>query len=784
MHIEITQPMQMRFNELITGIRQDVAIKVFGTDLDVLSAKANEIAKYIEKVEGVGEPFIEKVTGLPQIQVEYNREQLARYGLSISDVNMVLRTAFAGNVAGVVFEQDRRFDMVVRLQKDLRQDVESIRNLFVTLPSGNRIPLNQVADISYKTAPAQISHEEGQRRIYVGFNVRGRDVESTVEEIHRVLDEKLTLPPGYYYTYGGQFQNLQEAKDRLMFAVPAALFLIFILLFFTFRNVKLSLLIFTAIPLSAIGGIFALWLRDMPFSISAGIGFIALFGVAVLNGIVLIGQFKQLKEEGMEDIYQRVRLGTTTRLRPVLMTSLVASLGFLPMALSTSAGSEVQKPLATVVIGGLISATMLTLLILPALYILFNSKINLKSIKMKWAKPTKLTVLLLLLTITGFAAGSAQAQSNGKTLSQCIETALNNNLQLKAAGFEVEKAKALQGTAFNPEKTSVEYSQDPITADLIDKKIGITQTFEFPTVYTSRGKMLKQQTILSEKSQLIAQNEIVKDVSEAYYNTLEALQTVKLLQQQDSIYADFLQRATVRYTTGESNSLEKMNAESRYQANRLQLNAANTTLLSNQLVLKKLLNTTEAVLPLESEWRALQAVLPPDTTSVSQHPLLGYYDQQMSVNTAQANVEKNKLLPDLFGGYYFSDAKVPSFQVGISVPLFFGSQRAEIKAAKIKGIQIDTERQNTLQSLQNAYAVGYNEYIKAQQSLAYYETTGVKQADEIIKISNAAYKIGEIGYMEYIQNLQTAIDIKINHVNAVNRFNQSIILLNFLKGNQ
>ncbi|MDR0831245.1 MAG: efflux RND transporter permease subunit [Prevotellaceae bacterium] len=390
-NIEITQPMEMRFNELITGIRQDVAVKIFGEDLEVLAVQANKVAQLIKNIDGVSEPFVEKVNGLPQIQVEYDRKKMAQYGLSIAEVNLVLRTAFAGSTTGVVFEGDRRFDMVVRLQKELRHDLQNVENLYIPAPfnsptggnspypegrgwGGATIPISQIAKIGYKTAPAQIGHEDGQRRIYVGFNVRGRDIESTVSEIQKLLNDKLQLPAGYYYTYGGEFQNLKEAKKRLLIAVPAALLLIFALLFFTFRKIKLALLIFTAVPLSAIGGIAALWLRGMSFSISAGVGFIALFGVAVLNGIVLIGQFNQLKGEGVSDTYERVRKGTIIRLRPVLMTALVASLGFLPMALSTSAGSEVQKPLASVVIGGLITATLLTLLVLPALYVMFEGK--------------------------------------------------------------------------------------------------------------------------------------------------------------------------------------------------------------------------------------------------------------------------------------------------------------------------------------------------------------------------------------------------------------------------
>jgi cobalt-zinc-cadmium resistance protein CzcA len=374
LEVEMTQPIQMRTNELITGIKQDVAIKIYGNDPEVLTASANKIASLIARVKGVTEPFVEKVTGLPQIQVVYNRDRLAKYGISIKDANEVLKTAFAGNEAGYVFEEDRRFELVLRMENDLRSDINSLENLYLPLPGSRAaIPLSQVAGIEYKDAPAQITHENGQRRIYVGFNVRGRDVQSTVFDIQNILADELKLPAGYYYTYGGQFQNLKEAKDRLMVAVPAALILILFLLYATLKSVKESLFVFTAIPLSAIGGIWALWLRDMPFSISAGVGFIALFGVSVLNGIVLIGQFKQFEKEGEKDVRERIIKACMLRLRPVLMTALVASLGFLPMALSPSDGAEVQRPLATVVIGGLLTATLLTLLVLPSIYKIFSS---------------------------------------------------------------------------------------------------------------------------------------------------------------------------------------------------------------------------------------------------------------------------------------------------------------------------------------------------------------------------------------------------------------------------
>ncbi len=370
---EFSQPIQMRFNELMTGVRSDVAVKIFGEDIDMLVSKGEEVVQLINGIEGVSDAKAERVAGLPQITIRYNKDKLALYGLKIGDLNKVVRMGFAGETAGVVYEGEKRFDLVVRLDNDSRKDIENLKALFVTLPSGSQIPLEQIADVKYEDGPMQISRENGKRRIVVGFNVRGADVKTVVETIQTKLDEKLKLPEGYYTTYGGQFENLIEANKRLSVAVPVALGLILVLLYFTFKSIKQSLLIFTAIPLSAIGGIVALWLRNMPFSISAGVGFIALFGVAVLNGIVLIGYFNELKKQGMDNVYDRIKEGTKVRLRPVILTAAVASLGFLPMAISSSAGAEVQKPLATVVIGGLITATLLTLIVLPILYLYFET---------------------------------------------------------------------------------------------------------------------------------------------------------------------------------------------------------------------------------------------------------------------------------------------------------------------------------------------------------------------------------------------------------------------------
>ncbi len=372
MEVEMSQPIQMRNNELITGIKQDVAIKIYGDDLDKLEASAKKIANLIKNVKGVSEPFVEEVQGLPQIQVKYNRDRLAQYGIPVSTANSILEAAFAGKSTGSVYEGDKSFDLVVRLDEKIRNDVSTLENLYLPLPDGGTVPLRQVADISFEGAPAQITHEDGQRRIFVGFNVRGRDVQSTVEEIQNILDNNLNLPSGYYYTYGGQFQNLKEATGRLSIALPLALIVILLLLYATLKNIPETLMVFSAIPLATIGGILALWMRGMPFSISAGVGFIALFGVAVLNGLVLIGQFNNLEKEGVSNIRKRVIMGCEERLRPVIMTALVASFGFLPMALSHGDGAEVQRPLATVVIGGLVTATILTLLVMPAIYKTFT----------------------------------------------------------------------------------------------------------------------------------------------------------------------------------------------------------------------------------------------------------------------------------------------------------------------------------------------------------------------------------------------------------------------------
>ncbi|HRJ29791.1 MAG TPA: CusA/CzcA family heavy metal efflux RND transporter [Cyclobacteriaceae bacterium] len=797
--VEITQPMQMRFNELMSGIRQDVAIKIYGDDIEVLQAEAEEVAKAIRNVEGVNRPIVEQVTGLPQIIVSYDRDKIAQYGLTISDVNTILRTAFAGNVAGVVFEGEKRFDMIVRLQRGLREDVTNIENLFIPLASGLRVPLSQVAKVEMKNAPAQISREDGNRRIFVGFNVRGRDVESVVEDIEQILSEKVKLPPGYYTTYGGQFQNLQEAKERLSIAVPVALFLILILLFFTFHSIKQTLLIFTAVPLSIIGGVFALWIRDMPFSISAGVGFIALFGVAVLNGIVLIGYFNQLKSEGMNDIYERVRRGTHVRLRPVIMTASVASLGFLPMAISTSAGAEVQKPLATVVIGGLVSATLLTLLVLPVLYILFANRSERTSGGSVSGKGAVAGAVVVFLTFSGLH--SFAQEKKPVSLDSCINIALKNNPDVRVASLEIEQDKALQKTALSLDKTSLDLTQDPTSGGNIDNSIGITQSFSFPTLYGAERNLLKRATRLSESQKEITQRDILRDVTSAYYSLLYAEERLKLLTYQDSVYQDFSKRADVRHRTGESSYLEKIAALNKYREVQLQRQQAEADIVIYQQELQSVLNVPWIPAVDTTSVKKLPGNFTNDTTAIRSNPLLDYYRRSVDHSLSALRVERHRLLPDFslslkrqyiinsfnpaeIDRNYFSGTKAAGFEVGVAVPLFFGSFRGRIQAAKYGYLISQTQLEKTNIELRAQYVQAYQQFVKLRDAVEYYEQAGLQQADEILKISQFSYRQGELGYIEFIQNTSQAINTRLQYLEALNQYNESVIALNYLTGGE
>ncbi|UKT65987.1 CusA/CzcA family heavy metal efflux RND transporter [Pedobacter mucosus] len=792
-NVEISQPMQMRFNELMTGIRQDVAIKIYGEDLDVLAIQAEKITKIISPVAGVSTPYIEKVSGLPQIQVAYNRDKMAQYGLNISDLNMILKTAFAGSVTGVVFEGEKRFDLVVRLDRNLRENISGVENLLIPLPSGNKVPLSQVADIAFKDAPAQVSREDGKRRIYVGFNVVGRDVETTVKEIQSKLNSGIKLPSGYYITYGGQFQNLQAAKGRLAIAVPAALLLILVLLYVTFRSVKESLLIFTAVPLASMGGIAALIITGLPFSISAGVGFIALFGVAVLNGIVLIGYFNQLKEEGVDDIYQRVLEGTKTRLRPVLMTASVASLGFLPMALSTSAGAEVQRPLATVVIGGLITATFLTLFVLPCLYLLFNRKEVSKA-----RLPKAVVIMFLVCGLLFLQQNSAQAQGTlSLTLDSAISMAVKNNLRLRSAGLSVEQARALQRSGTDLSKTEILLTQDPTSGGNMDNSIGITQNIAWPGLYKNQRKLLNQQTLLASSTSNITKAEVIREVREAWYAYLLNKESLHILDFQDSLYKGFVAKAEVRVKTGEASNLELISARNQFQQVQALKLGVLASLANNESVLKQLLNTPATFVPIQDKPLVFPISL--DSLSFSKNAQISVGQQSAEVANARIAVEKSKGMPDFSLGYsqqllisgfnpanisrnYFPGTRIAGIQVGVALPIFNRANRARVKSEQLSSEIAKTDLLNTKSRLMMEYSQEVQHYQQYLQAVNYYQNQGLKQADEQLRIAQVSFDLGEVGYIEYIQNVSSAVQTRLSYIEALSQLNQSAIQIQFIKG--
>ncbi len=788
-NLEITQPIQMRFNELMTGIRQDVAIKIYGDDMEVLATEADKVSKLIAGIEGVGTPNIEKVAGLPQIAVNYKRDKLAQYGIKVSDVNKVITSAFAGEKAGVVLEGEKKFDLVVRFNKNFRQDISDVSQLYVLTDNGVKIPLNQIADVSYKEGPAQVSHDNTKRRIFIGFNVAGRDVESVVKEIQTKLDAELKLPPGYNITYGGQFQNLTEAKERLSIAVPVALLLIFMLLFFTFSSFKQALLIFTAIPLSAIGGVFALYLRGMPFSISAGVGFIALFGVAVLNGIVLIGYFNQLKKEGMDDLMERVLTGVRVRLRPVIMTAAVASLGFLPMALSHGAGAEVQKPLATVVIGGLISATLLTLIVLPILYVLFEK------MKTKTTKVVAPAVIVILL----FGSSTIQAQNNG-SLDEWIAKGLKSNNSVLAADAEVKSSQYLKKTSTEIGKTNVSltYGQYNSYANK-DNNLTISQSIPFPTTFAAKSKLagsVMESNVLKKK---LTEAEVVYQIKQVYYQWLNLNQRKELLLRRDSVYKALAKASALRYKTGETNLLEKSSTEARSKEVENQLNQMENDKLALAGRLKALLTSPVTTFD-EADLKEAVLSLQVDSSLAAKNPFVIYMKQQINIAENQKKVDKNALMPDITLGYfnqtlygvpYGNDATAPlanygnrfqGFSAGISIPLWFAPQSAKVKAAEYSKQNAELQYKQAQNNAVAEIEAAYTEYLKTQKSLQYYKSSGLPNAELITKQSTIAFQKGEINYAQHVLNLQQADEIKQNYLQTLLEYNQSVIALEFLSG--
>jgi heavy metal efflux system protein len=777
MEIEFTQPIEMRFNELISGTRSDVAVKVFGEDLNVLAQKAQEIKKAIANVEGASDIIIEKTEGLPQMSVRYDRSKIARYGLNISDLNEIIALSFAGKTVGNVFEGEKRFDMVIRLNQNNRHDIEDLKNLYVTTPSGIQIPLQELATIEYTEGPAKISRDNTNRRIVVGINVRNRDLQSVVKDIQNIVETKVKLPAGYYVKYGGQFENLQSAKARLMIAVPIALFLIFILLYFAFDSIKEALMVYSAIPLSAVGGILFLWIRDLPFSISAGVGFIALFGIAVLNGIVLIEHFKELKHQGITDKDELILKGTTDRLRPVLLTAAAAALGFLPMAISASAGAEVQRPLATVVIGGLFTATILTMIVLPVLFKVFDGK---EFKKPKFKKHHSGTYIILFLLSTSFSF----AQNTNDELNQLIAKGIQNNTALKASQLQVDKFKANIKNAYTFDKTTIYYNYDQNNLAFNNKPLkvfGAQQSFLFPTVYGAHKKLNTSEFEKEKAKYELEKNKLSFEISKLFYQIVYLQHQEVLYQKLDSLYQNFSKASNRRFELGETNYLEKITAQAKFRQIVLKLSQIRNEKKAQYNLLQTNIQSDEEIVIKSNEITPIEFA-----TETSSRNIYDNYLQSVTNNYKnQLGMQKQNWLPDLHLEYFRGTNKglsqsLNGFQVGISVPILYSGNVSKAKVAQLDLQSWEQQVQNENQKVMGFVDQKKNELLKYWEAINYYNQYGKQLAAEIIKVANMSYKQGEIDFFQYIQSLENATVIEVEYLDNVLQFNKTQLEYQYL----
>lgn len=769
---EFSQPIQMRFNELMTGSRGDIAIKLFGEDLDLLFSKAKEAEKIIRNVDGVGTIKVEQTVGMPQIIINFKYDKMAQYGLQVKEVNQIVRAAFAGEAAGTIYEGDRRFDLVVRLDETYRQDLQNVSNLYIPLDNGTQVPLTAVANVELIDAPMQISRENTNRRIVISVNVGNIDVETLVENIRRELDEKIELPAGYYFTYDGQFENLQAANARLMVAVPIALALIFILLYFTFGSIVQALLIFTAIPLSAIGGIWALELRGMPFSISAGIGFIALFGVAVLNGIVLIGYFNQLKKEGVKNITERIIKGTSVRLRPVLLTAAVASLGFLPMALSTSGGAEVQRPLATVVIGGLITATFLTLVVLPILY----------SWLAKWQerKDGGTTVTSLIVLSLLFFSLSAEAQQRFLTMDEAAEIAVQNHPIIQAADLQIQQSEIMQNLPYSFGNTEISYRGDGMFRENGQQvnQIEVIQNIPNPASVKAQNVLQNEVVRQSYLSKELTKRKLTLEVKKTYFELQQRKELKQLYRQLIQIYEQYFQIATARVDIGAANPVEKLSIQSALNEYRSLHNQSILEIESLEKQLTNLLNIEQRVTSKDS-----LVMIAFDTKNSLNGLQIQIANQDIQIEQANVELLKADLKPDFNIGYavqnYFDGGWLNGVQVGISIPIFNSHIKRRISVQELQ-VQIQKTKLDVKKQQINQELLSIENTIRLYESGAnYYQEQLEIINPEIVRISNLNYEAGEISYLELLNVLNISSKNQINYLEQVLAHNKAVVLYQF-----
>jgi len=777
---EFTQPIEMRFNELITGVRSDIAIKIFGDDLDYIDQKANEIKGLIEGIPGASDVILEKTAGLPQIKIDYDRAKIAMYGVDISTLNSYLAAAFGGEAAGIVFEGERRFDLVVRFDQQSRIDIDNIMQLKVPIPNGNQIPLTEVADIQYDTGPAKISRENTHRRVVVSVNVRNRDLQSVVEDIQAAVDEHVTLKPGTYIAYGGQFENLKNASDRLLVAVPVALLLIFIFLHFAFKSLKDAIMIFTAIPLAAVGGVLLLWLRGMPFSVSAGVGFIALFGIAVLNGIVLIEHLKELKEKGTMDMREIIIRGTKNRLRPVMLTAGAAAMGFLPMAISTGAGAEVQRPLATVVIGGLFTSTMLTMIALPLLFEIFSGVTGVKLFPFRLIRSKRLTLLILLM----LPFVSMLAQEREIAIDEAIEIALQNNKEIRAYELKVDELKALTGTAVDLDKTTISYGTDQNNIAENNhplQVVGITQNFSFPTLYKSLLKTKRIEQDISGTELQMQREELIIQVSLNYVELQVLREQLNIYENIDSLYMNIMRGATVSNRTGSMSNLDLLNINAKQQQITNRLKEVRYNIDNTYAQLKNLMGYDSSFV-VSPEIRVI------DLTNrlINTTPYFEWLRNREALSIANIGVEKKRLLPDISFNYflgtnfYDQGRYYHGFEAGLSIPIFAGAQRAKIKAARLAMDATRYFSEYEIQLLEIKQTSLLNTHMRLKEQLDYYNGKGSQLYEEIFRTAGLSFDNGEIDFFRYASSIENALQIKLDYLYNLLEYSRVTLELNYL----
>lgn len=777
---EFSQPIQLRFNELMTGSKTDIAVKIFGDDMDVLFRQANKAASIISTIQGAADIKVEQVEGLPQLIVKPDRVQMAHYGISIDDLNLAVRTGFAGEPVSVVYEGERKFDMVIRFAQQSREDVQVFERIFLRSKTGEMVPLSSICHISFSKGPMLISRENAQRRIVIGINVRNRDIQSLVTEIEKKLQNGLKLPEGYYITYGGEFENLQQARKRLTVAVPAGLLLIFILLFFAFGSLKDALMIYTAVPLATIGGIFALLIRGLPFSISAGVGFIALFGVAVLNGIVLISYFKQLEVQGRYNLYRRVLEGTKTRLRPVLMTAAVASLGFIPMAISQSAGGEVQRPLATVVIGGLVTSTLLTLILLPAIYIIFSKK------------PKTLPVTFIVLFLFGIFSHPLNAQSASSDTLQIekeklIQAALEYYPILKNSILEEKKSKANVASAWDIPNTNVQLQRGQINSFLVDNYLTILQSLGNPVLNFVNTSYLKEYIQLTENFSKQIQLKLKWQVLVLYEEMLSSRQKYRWMLEENKLLKELARITDIQQKKGATDVLTSVAVNRMLALSDQQLFKWNTNYIQLIKNIQVLTGINKYIIPANDSIELLSFTpFIESITDSSSFPIIQQYQIEKNLAKKNLKVKMASFAPTLYGEYFNQQLDhiggFQGFLIGMGIPIFSARNYSEVQKAKIQIEQANNELLFQSQILHNELSVLKEKMLQTYKIILQYQNQLLPDAQKMIEQAKLKYMAGDISFHEFQLYFTQANTVRYNFIDEVLTYNQNVLRYAYLIG--